>query len=39
MVTEMITLKLDDQFLEEVDKAVKSAGYHNRTEFMRNALR
>ena len=39
MVTEMITLKLDNQFLEEVDKAVKSAGYHNRTELIRTALR
>jgi len=39
MVTEMITVKLDNQFLEEVDKVVKSAGYHNRTEFIRNALR
>jgi len=35
----MITLKLDNQFLEEVDKVVKSAGYHNRTEFIRTALR
>jgi len=39
MATEMITLKLDGLFLEEVDKAVKSAGYHHRTEFIRSALR
>ena len=39
MVTEMITLKLDDKFLKVVDEAVKKGGYQNRTEFIRNALR
>jgi metal-responsive CopG/Arc/MetJ family transcriptional regulator len=39
MVTEMITLKLDDIFLKEIDGIVKSKGYQNRTEFIRSALR
>jgi len=39
MVTEMITLKLDNVFLKEIDKVVKNNGYQNRTEFIRNALR
>ena len=39
MTTEMITLKLDDTFLKEIDSVVEKQGYHNRTEFIRNALR
>jgi metal-responsive CopG/Arc/MetJ family transcriptional regulator len=39
MVTEMITLKLEDVFLKEIDSLVKNSGYQNRTEFIRNALR
>ncbi len=39
MVTEMITLKLDDKFLKEIDTIVSGNGYHSRTEFIRNALR
>lgn len=39
MATEMITLKLDDKFLEDVDTIVKKEGYQSRTEFIRNALR
>ncbi len=39
MVTDMITLKLEDKFLEEIDKIVKSEAYKNRTEFIRAALR
>ncbi|MGV8171160.1 MAG: ribbon-helix-helix domain-containing protein [Candidatus Woesearchaeota archaeon] len=39
MVTEMITLKLDDKFLSEIDSIVSTKGYQNRTEFIRNALR
>ncbi len=39
MATQMITVKLDDGFLEEVDRTVKSEGYQNRTELIRNALR
>ncbi|MFH0797904.1 MAG: ribbon-helix-helix domain-containing protein [Candidatus Woesearchaeota archaeon] len=39
MATEMITLKLDDKFLDEIDSFVKKEGYKNRTEFIRMALR
>lgn len=39
MATEMITVKMDDLFLGEVDNVVKNEGYQNRTEFIRNALR
>lgn len=39
MVTEMITLKLDDEFLKNIDEVVEKEGYQNRTEFIRNALR
>lgn len=39
MVTDMITVKLEDLFLEDIDNIVKSEGYQNRTEFIRNALR
>lgn len=39
MVTEMITVKMDDMFLREVDAIVKNEGYQNRTEFIRSALR
>lgn len=39
MATDMITLKLDDQFLKEIDTVVEKEGYQNRTEFIRNALR
>jgi metal-responsive CopG/Arc/MetJ family transcriptional regulator len=39
MVTEMITVKLEDSFLSEIDGIVKVQGYQNRTEFIRNALR
>jgi len=39
MATEMITVKMDNVFLGEVDKVVKNEGYQNRTEFIRNALR
>ena len=39
MTTEMITVKLDDRFLEDIDSVVKKGGYQNRTEFIRNALR
>lgn len=30
---------LDGRFLEDVDQVVKTKGYQNRTEFIRNALR
>jgi metal-responsive CopG/Arc/MetJ family transcriptional regulator len=39
MTTEMITLKLDNTLLKEIDSIVSNNGYHNRTEFIRNALR
>ena len=39
MATEMITVKMDDQFLGEIDDDVSKEGYQNRTEFIRNALR
>jgi len=39
MVTEMITVKLDEVFLKEIDSIVSKSGYQNRTEFIRNALR
>lgn len=39
MATEMITLKLEDEFLGEIDKIVKKKGYKNRTEFLRRAIR
>ena len=39
MVTEMITMKLESIFLEEIDSIVKKEGYQNRTEYIRNALR
>ncbi len=39
MATEMITLKLDNKFLKEVDETVKQNGFQSRTEFIRNALR
>ena len=39
MATEMITVKLEDRFLGEIDTIVKKGGYQSRTEFIRNALR
>lgn len=39
MVTKMITMKLDDKFLKDIDKAVKKGNYQNRTEFIRASLR
>jgi metal-responsive CopG/Arc/MetJ family transcriptional regulator len=39
MATDMITLKLDDTFLKDIDTVVRKNGYQNRTEFIRNALR
>ena len=39
MTTEMITVKLEEVFLGDIDTIVKNEGYQNRTEFIRNALR
>lgn len=39
MATELVTFKMEHDFLEDVDQTAKSAGFQNRTEFIRNALR
>ena len=39
MVTEMISMKLEDSFLKAIDSVVKKEGYQSRTEFIRTALR
>ena len=39
MVTRTIILKLDSEFLKEIDQTAKKAHYHNRTEFIRQSLR
>ena len=39
MTTEMITVKLENNFLKEIDDVVYNNGYQNRTEFIRSALR
>jgi len=39
MVTEMITVKLESSFLQDIDFIVQKGGYQNRTEFIRAALR
>ncbi len=39
MVTEMITLKMEDNFLADIDVIVKKEGYQSRTEFIRGAIR
>ena len=39
MASTMITVKLDDSFLHEVDLFARTGGYHNRTELIRSALR
>ena len=38
-MAEMITLKLEENFLEEVDSTVKRNGFSSRTDFIRAALR
>ena len=39
MATEMITVKMDSRFLQDVDNVVKKERYQNRTEFIREAMR
>lgn len=39
MATQMITVKLEGAFLQEIDGMVERKGYQNRTEFIRAALR
>jgi metal-responsive CopG/Arc/MetJ family transcriptional regulator len=38
MATEMITLRLESDFLKKIDSFI-TGGYQNRTEFIRDALR
>jgi len=39
MAIELVTFKMEHEFLEDVDETVKNAGFQNRTEFIRAALR
>ncbi|MBW2984988.1 ribbon-helix-helix domain-containing protein [Candidatus Woesearchaeota archaeon] len=39
MATELVTFKMEHEFLEDVDETAKNAGFQNRTEFIRAALR
>ena len=39
MVTELVTFKMEQGLLQEVDHTVKISGFQNRTEFIRAALR
>lgn len=39
MAAELVTFKMDSEFLSEVDNISKKAGFGNRTEFIRGALR
>jgi metal-responsive CopG/Arc/MetJ family transcriptional regulator len=39
MATELVTFKMESRLLKDVDETVKQAGFQNRTEFIRNALR
>ena len=39
MTTELVTFKMERDFLKDVDLTSKSAGFQNRTEFIRSALR
>ena len=39
MTTEMISLKLEKNFLSEIDTLVKKESYQSRTEFIRDAVR
>jgi len=39
MATELITFKMEHTLRAEVDETAKSAGFQNRTEFIRAALR
>jgi Arc/MetJ-type ribon-helix-helix transcriptional regulator len=38
-MVELITFKLDEQFLKKVDTVVKEGGYSSRTDLLRDALR
>ncbi|MBN1376866.1 ribbon-helix-helix protein, CopG family [Candidatus Woesearchaeota archaeon] len=39
MTTKLITLRLENNFLKNIDKVVEKKNYQNRTEFIRDALR
>lgn len=39
MPTDLVTLKIDREFLKEIDATAKKNNYHSRTEFVREALR
>ncbi len=39
MTTELVTFKMEQDFLNDVDKTAKSTGFQSRTEFIRAALR
>ncbi len=39
MATELVTFKMEHEFLKDVDQTSKGAGFQNRTEFIRTALR
>jgi metal-responsive CopG/Arc/MetJ family transcriptional regulator len=39
MATELVTFKMEHEFLNEVDATAKVSGYQSRTEFIRAALR
>lgn len=39
MTTELVTFKMEEDFLGIVDETAKRAGFQNRTEFIRCALR
>jgi len=39
MATDLVTFKLDEKFLQEVDAVVGRSGFSSRTDFIRAALR
>lgn len=39
MTTELVSFKLDNKFLKEIDNLAKEQRFHSRTEFIRSALR
>jgi Arc/MetJ-type ribon-helix-helix transcriptional regulator len=39
MATDLVTFKLDEKFLQEVDDAVEHSNFSSRTDFIRAALR
>jgi len=39
MVIELVTFKLEREFLAKVDETARQSGFSSRTDFIRNALR